>query len=644
MHSDLRAQAAFRLTGLRADAGIVARLRPALAARVRDLAALRHPFPVVLVTKGGEMFARPLTEIIDELVDDKTPRTRLLRIEREIRGLVSRGVEGTLGELWPADVKRPALDGEVVGCDVRFPRRFVAHAWERVHARKAERLRGEVEGLVFRLRQVLAADEARSAHGVSAPRLAETFGRGGEAFDVVALSRVLSRAGGASTLGDERRRRIGLLIATLENARLFTSGDAEPFTFDRCAPALRAFRARETEMREFVAARALAELEVTGAYDQALHGPLFWQLHENALPDEELERLPSYLVTLNWQELDADERAGVEELLCAGIPAKILVQFDDLLDDQGIGSHAHALSGAALGLGDVSVLQAPASLLPAMAEPLARALVGAGTALVSVFSGATASATLPPYLNAAAALESRAFPAIAYDPLAPDDGIDLFGNPQPETDWPAHELEFEDATLQRARRKVSFTPADFVAADTRFAAHFLPLDTIGSEEGASAASVLVVDDLDRLQELLVDEQVAIQARRCANRWRHLKRLAADFVPVVAAPPQPQPVEEKKEAAPPPVEVPAAPKAASSDDPYIETPRCTTCNECTQLNPRMFAYDANKQAYIADATAGTYRELVEAAEACQVSIIHPGKPRNPNEPELEELLSRAEAFS
>ena len=35
--------------------------------------------------------------------------------------------------------------------------------------------------------------------------------------------------------------------------------------------------------------------------------------------------------------------------------------------------------------------------------------------------------------------------------------------------------------------------------------------------------------------------------------------------------------------------------------------------------------------------------VQAAEACQVAIIHPGKPRDPNEPGLEELLARAEPF-
>ena len=82
---------------------------------------------------------------------------------------------------------------------------------------------------------------------------------------------------------------------------------------------------------------------------------------------------------------------------------------------------------------------------------------------------------------------------------------------------------------------------------------------------------------------------------------------------------------------------------SSDEPYIETPRCTTCNECTNINNKMFAYNENKQAYVANPDAGTFAQLVEAAESCQVSIIHPGKPRNPQEPGLEELLVRAEPF-
>jgi 4Fe-4S single cluster domain of Ferredoxin I len=99
----------------------------------------------------------------------------------------------------------------------------------------------------------------------------------------------------------------------------------------------------------------------------------------------------------------------------------------------------------------------------------------------------------------------------------------------------------------------------------------------------------------------------------------------------------------------PAAVVAAPAAVEaepekkSDDPYIETARCSSCNECTQLNDKMFGYDANKQAFILNADAGTYRQLVEAAESCQLSIIHPGKPRNPNESGLDELMKRAEPF-
>jgi hypothetical protein len=59
---------------------------------------------------------------------------------------------------------------------------------------------------------------------------------------------------------------------------------------------------------------------------------------------------------------------------------------------------------------------------------------------------------------------------------------------------------------------------------------------------------------------------------------------------------------------------------------------------------MFVYNENKQAYIADPDAGTFRQLVEAAEGCQVGIIHPGKPRNPKEPGLDDLIARAEPFN
>jgi len=82
----------------------------------------------------------------------------------------------------------------------------------------------------------------------------------------------------------------------------------------------------------------------------------------------------------------------------------------------------------------------------------------------------------------------------------------------------------------------------------------------------------------------------------------------------------------------------------SEEAWIETFRCTTCNECTNLNPNMFKYNAEKQAYIADINAGSFEDLVVAAEKCSTKVIHPGKPLNPDEPNLEALLKRAEPFN
>jgi ferredoxin len=90
----------------------------------------------------------------------------------------------------------------------------------------------------------------------------------------------------------------------------------------------------------------------------------------------------------------------------------------------------------------------------------------------------------------------------------------------------------------------------------------------------------------------------------------------------------------------------APSAADdlAIDPSIDSARCTSCNECTNLNGKMFGYNANKQATIKDADAGTFQQLVVAAERCPVGIIHPGTPRNAKEKDLAKWLKRAEPFN
>jgi pyruvate-ferredoxin/flavodoxin oxidoreductase len=102
------------------------------------------------------------------------------------------------------------------------------------------------------------------------------------------------------------------------------------------------------------------------------------------------------------------------------------------------------------------------------------------------------------------------------------------------------------------------------------------------------------------------------------------------------------------AAPAPTAAATAAAPAAADDAliieaWIESERCTTCNECTNLNKKMFAYNADKQAFIKDPRAGTFAQLVQAAEKCPVGAIHPGTPLNPKEKDLEKWLKRAQAF-
>ena len=107
------------------------------------------------------------------------------------------------------------------------------------------------------------------------------------------------------------------------------------------------------------------------------------------------------------------------------------------------------------------------------------------------------------------------------------------------------------------------------------------------------------------------------------------------------------------AAAPPIPAVSQPQSAASVavadesiaiDPYIDSARCTSCNECINLNAKLFGYNASKQAEIKDPGAGTFQQLVLAAERCPVSAIHPGSPRNPKEKDLAKWLKRAEPFN
>jgi len=736
MEADTQAHVAFFLTGRRPaehlDAVDGLGLRPALFAGYRELTQLRYDFPLLLVAgRTDALFAQSLSGLIDSALagiargsDSERIRKHALRVEQEIRTLAASGASGTLSALWDKAAGRLAkgadktfedslrrtraaikIDGEVADCDVALPARLLQHAWTAVQEQKAADFRKDLDRVVLKLSDILRADYERSDAGRSAKHLKAAVGSGfGDAFDFDAMSRMLSKALPKDVFPESRRKRIRGLLDVLGAQRFFPgpaqgkkSTTAKPysFLFDRCGDALVAFRERMPKLVDLAKAIAIAELEIDGQYSESKHDALFEQFGANGLDPQDLAPFPDYLVCVNAGKMQAVEHAQLMEILSSSLPIKVLLQIDDILEESAngegslnAGMRSRQIANMAIGLNEVYVLQSAASNLFQFRERMLRGLGYRGPALFSVFSGASAKASdLPPYLMAAAAMESRAFPAFTYDPSAGANWASRFfldANSQVDLDWPIQGFAYEDEEHQRVAEDLAFTLVDFFASDRRYARHLARVprakwngSMIAVDESLSrerkglpdkVPSLLMVDADNVLQKVIVDEKLIREARRCREMWHSLQELGgvhnshAEKLLAREKRAWEERMQQEAEAlaaaasaaAPGVTAVIAAAAAASSapveeepqrspDEAYIETPRCSTCNECTTLSPKMFGYDGNKQAYIADVNAGTYAQLVEAAESCQVSIIHPGKPRNPKEPGLDELLKRAEPF-
>ena len=709
-------------------------LRPALLARYRDLDRLRYDYPLVLVAGGAWAGTlRSLSSVIDEVLTEIAPRglegerlrRHVLRLERGIRALARTGARGPLSELWTRAVQAIAtpddpsgaevlahiagklqLDGELIDCDASTAARVCDHLWQATQQRKAQVFQATAGRLVVRLTDILRAAFLNSEAGQRPDHLRASLGGSHrDAFDFDAMSRLVGRGVPKDELPPARRARIERTLEVLKGQRFFVdprvgdaAGASAPYTFrfDDCAAAADAFRTRMPALAELRKAMAVAELEASGRYVEATHDPYFEGFGAGALSADDLALFPDYLVRIPRERNDAPENAALMEMLSSGLPVKVLVETTHLVDDAAVGAghfafgvRSNRLAHTATGLGGVFVVQAPVSHLYALRERLDGAFAHRGAALISVYAGADMpSGALGPYLTAAAALDSRAFPAFTYDPYAGDNQAARFmlaDNPQPEADCPVAELQYADEHQQAVTERLAFTIADFVLCDRGYAAHFarvprerwnaalVPADewlAAGAKAQAETLPYLVtVDGDDILQRVIVDARLMQIAARYRTFWHRLQEeggIHNSHAEILLARERARWEEQRaREAAPASAPAAAEPGAAATvtatapsgdagtpaaappprdpDEAWIETARCPSCNECQTINDRMFRYNENKQAYIADLSAGTYRQLVEAAEACQVAIIHPGKPRDPAEPGLEQLVERARPF-
>lgn len=663
----------------------------------RDLARLRYDYPVCVTEQG----AVPLRKIVDDLAA-AAPGADLLPLEAAVKA-ASEKSERKLSELWVAAAGParpvPKVDGPLLSCDAELPLRLVRAAAAQTWLGKAQSLRADLDDLTHRLNGLLRSDADPTATS-----LAET-----KELDAAAFASVLARHRSGPALSERRRERIRQALETL---RGFHSSAAQvPPPVETPAEASRALGVTLKIMGEAFRAVRIARLETGNRYREDVHDVHFRALGPADLSEEEIALCPPVILSVKDGSLDAADRSAILDLLASPLPVKILLRVSETCEADETGlrpSWGARVAATAVGQGGAFVLQTPASSVTTLAAGLLEGMRAAGPALFSVFVGKPSE--LPPYLVAAAALESRVFPAFTYRPGKDwADAFSIEGNPQPEKPWPTGPLAYKGVTSEQP-----FTPADFFAADPATAGHYLPIEETdpavpvaeflaGAPEG-KVPFVLIAAPDGTVRRAVVTRAVVRLARRFRSAWRALqesagidsslvkKRLAEEGarveaekrrdvaevekkhqtewgramgdvtqeivrriaggllgtggeVPVLSAAPSAPKVETPKRTDPvPPPAQKEEEEELSTGEPYIDGALCTSCDECTKRNGMMFAYDENKRAYIKDVKAGPFRDLVQAAEKCPVGIIHPGKPKDPDEPGLAEWVKRAEKFN
>jgi hypothetical protein len=466
-----------------------------------------------------------------------------------------------------------------------------------------------------------------------------------------------------------------------------------------CAEALELFDTELKRRVDLLRAIRIANLELENRYHEERHDGFFKAFGPEQLTAEDYRALPPLLVVLNGDNLTDADKSTLIDILASDMPVKVLLEINRLplsySSDAPPGfftEWTRQIAGIAVSMGEAFVMQTAASHLPQLASQIVAGLRREGPALFSVYNGAVESeSAVSHYLRCASAVESRSVPSFVYDP---DRGADLAsrfsldGSTQLDRDWPEHCFTFETSDGHEGSENLSFTCVDFLMLDPRFAQYFVvvpPLRwhsnmmpmahylTLSRQQASDKVPfIYLVDAEDRMQRVVVRRALVPFARKCLASWKRLQEMGGIHnshatrlleeqrarleeehqraleglepkPPVETSAPAAEPVQPEsqspKEAVPPP-----QPEVSpQGDQAYIETELCTTCDDCIERNAAMFAYNEAKQAFIKDVAAGTYRELVEAAENCPVCIIHPGQPLDPSEPGLEELKKRAAAF-
>lgn len=580
---------------------------------------------------------------------------------------------------------------------------FTARAAPILYAAALEASRGTARGHFIeslkecrdRLRELLLLDDSHLPDAGSPESLSASLGMEANAFfSTNVLAEALHRPAAAlHSMERERRLRCEAALVTLDAA--LERAAAEPAIYYFSAvdnpPAVTPIRAtfrhtpnafadalefcEEELSRLATTLRALrtARLELQSDYEPCIHDDLLERFDWQAADACELAALPAIVVLESAERLAEKSLTNFGQALRSGLPIQILVHAPGLSAD--------ALKGFVPDFGYLSiahreafVLQSSLSCPSHLVAGLA-AMAGSQRTAVAIVSVPPADAeagqawteTLLLYL-------SRAIPVYRYDPGLGASWPDRFALLTPQCGAGSADV---------------LTAAHAIAISRRFGSQFrlLPnlawdaeqmelceyLEKYNLRPPLAIPFLWVLDAEGNPQRAVITREAVNLCRERARSWKIYEELAAIRPASEGKPSEPAdedqarkegakqaiyriaamltdaqaaPVVRVESAAAPEITTEAAPEAAAeaTAEPYIDSFLCTSCNDCMKINPRVFGYDANKQAYIADAGAGTFAELVKAAEGCPAGCIHPGMPRSGDKTATPRMVERAAKYS
>jgi ferredoxin len=599
------------------------------------------------------------------------------------------------------------FDGDLIECGKDSSYKIIYHLWNQYQKTANEEFIQRLDKIIYKLSGILISNKMKSKGEKKPQALKVSFGKVYESeFDFDALSGIITGAFQEILLTEKRKKRIKNALSILENQKFFpvsTGGNNTPekshtysFQFQTCKDALDFIDSKRMEMIDFIKALYIAELEIENKYIEQKHEPYFENFDNHSLNVHDFIFFPSFLICISNDKMNDDGRGKLFGILSSKLPIKILFLTDEIFNESILTGGRNSFNGwnskialMAVNLSNAFVMQTTNSNLIQEIDSISEGIKFRGPSLFSIYNGISdTDEHVPYYMTSAAALESRAFPSFKFNPQKGntwEEKFTIISNNQIESDFPENIISWEDDNLQLQTQKLFFTLTDFLAVDPRFSGYFklvtrenwtdnmIPLGEYLKNKmdiSNKLPYIIMADAKNTLFRVLVNRGLIDLTLECAENWRNLQEMGGvnnSFALNLLAEEKKKWDEEKEKelkelreklgkespagdaagtaaVSTEEVAVEAVEEERPVEEAYINTPRCTTCNDCTERNPQMFAYNENKQAYIKDITAGTFRQLVEAAENCPVAIIHPGIPINPDEPGLDELIKRAEPFN